>query len=501
MSLWATKSITALRAEAAETGEHSLQRALGPLNLITLGIGAIIGAGIFVLTGQAAALHAGPAVWISMILVGVACAFAGLCYAEMASTVPVAGSAYTYAYATMGELIAWIIGWDLVLEYAAGAATVGVGWSGHLVSLLGQLGIVLPEHFTNAPTRWCTETNVRDAAAGCAHYGLNMTGAVVNLPAVLIVALMSTILVIGIKESARVNNLIVILKVAIVLLIVAIGLGHLNTSNWTPLIPENTGEWGTFGWSGVLRGAGLVFFAYIGFDAVSTAAQEAKNPQKDMPIGILGSLFICTLLYVIVSAVLTGIVPYTQLGGDAPVADAMRMIGAPGWVRILIDVGAVLGLGSVIMVMLLGQSRVFYSMSRDGLIGKWGAAVHPKFRTPYLSTIFTGVAVGLATGILPLQLLGQLVNIGTLLAFVLVCGGVWILRNKRPDLDRPFKTPLMPIVPLLGIVCCFGLMLTLPADTWLRLLVWLAIGFVIYFGYGRRHSVLQRQLGAGGASR
>ena len=498
MSLWATKSISVLRAEADQVGEHSLQRALGPLNLVTLGIGAIIGAGIFVLTGQAAALHAGPAVWISMILVGIACAFAGLCYAEMASAVPVAGSAYTYAYATMGELVAWVIGWDLVLEYAAGAATVGVGWSGHLVSLLQQLGIVLPPHLTNAPTQWCTDTQV-GTVAGCAHAGLNLTGSTVNLPAVFIVALMSTILVIGIKESARVNNLIVILKVAIVLLIVGVGLGHINTANWTPLIPPNQGEWGTFGPSGILRAAGLVFFAYIGFDAVSTAAQEAKNPQRDMPIGILGSLAICTFLYVIVSAVLTGIVPYTELKGNAPVADAMRMIGAPEWIRILIDVGAVLGLASVIMVMLLGQSRVFYSMSRDGLIGKWGAAVHPKFRTPYLSTIFTGVAVGLATGILPLQLLGQLVNIGTLLAFVLVCAGVWILRHTRPDLDRPFKTPLMPIVPIMGILCCFGLMMTLPGDTWLRLIVWLVLGFVIYFGYGKRNSILQRQLAAGTA--
>ena len=499
MSLWATKPISVLRAEADEAGEHSLQRALGPMNLVTLGIGAIIGAGIFVLTGQAAALHAGPAVWISMILVGIACAFAGLCYAEMASAVPVAGSAYTYAYATMGELIAWIIGWDLVLEYAAGAATVGVGWSGHLVSLLEQVGIVLPAHLTNAPTQWCTESQVQQAMNGCAHAGLNMTGALVNLPAVFIVALMSTILVIGIRESAKVNNLIVILKVAIVLLIVGVGLAHVDTANWTPLIPPNTGEWGTFGWSGILRAAGLVFFAYIGFDAVSTAAQEAKNPQRDMPIGILGSLAICTLLYVVVSAVLTGMVPYSQLGGNAPVADAMRIVGAPEWIRILIDVGAVLGLGSVILVMLLGQSRVFYSMSRDGLIGKWGQAVHPKFRTPYLSTIFTGVAVSLATGILPLQLLGQLVNIGTLLAFVLVCAGVWVLRRTRPDLERPFKTPLMPFVPLMGILCCLGLMLTLPADTWLRLLVWLAIGFVIYFGYGRRHSLLQRQLASGSA--
>jgi APA family basic amino acid/polyamine antiporter len=495
--LWATKSIDVLRAEAEQAGDHALQRALGSLNLITLGIGAIIGAGIFVLTGQAAALHAGPAVWISMILVGIACAFAGLCYAEMASAVPVAGSAYTYAYATMGELIAWVIGWDLVLEYAAGAATVGVGWSGHLVSLLGQLGITLPAHFTNAPTQWCTDANVRDAVAGCAHYGLNMTGAVINLPAVFVVALMSTILVIGIRESARVNNFIVILKVAIVLLIVGVGLFHINTANWHPLVPPNTGDWGTYGWSGVLRGAGLVFFAYIGFDAVSTAAQEAKNPQRDMPVGILGSLFICTLLYVIVSAVLTGMVPYSELNLPAPVAYAMEKIGAPGWIRILIDVGAVLGLGSVILVMLLGQSRVFYSMSRDGLLGKWASAVHPKYRTPYLSTVFTGIAVGLATGVLPLQLLGQLVNIGTLLAFVLVCAGVWILRKTRPELDRPFKTPLMPFVPLMGILCCFGLMLTLPADTWLRLLVWLLIGFVIYFAYGRRHSILQREIAAG----
>jgi APA family basic amino acid/polyamine antiporter len=494
MSLWATKSITALRAQADEVGAHSLKRSLGPLNLTTLGIGAIIGAGIFVLTGQAAALHSGPAVPISMILVGIACAFAGLCYAEMASAVPVAGSAYTYSYATMGEFIAWIIGWDLVLEYAAGAATVGVGWSGHFVSLMGQLGIVFPASLTNAPTQWCTSANVQAAVAGCAHSGLNLTGAFVNAPAVLIVAVMSTILVIGIKESATVNNFIVILKVAIILLIVVVGLGHINAANWKPFIPPNTGEWGTFGPSGILRGAGLVFFAYIGFDAVSTAAQESRNPQRDMPIGILGSLAICTVLYVVVSAVLVGMVPYRELNLAAPMAYAMEKIGAPTWVRLMVDVGAVLGLGSVILVMLLGQSRVFYSMSRDGLLGKWAASVHPRFRTPYLSTIFTGVAVGLATGILPLQLLGQLVNIGTLLAFVLVCIGVLVLRRTRPDLDRPFRTPWVPFVPIMGILCCFGLMLTLPEDTWIRLLVWLLIGFVIYFGYGRKHSHLQQEL-------
>ncbi len=494
MSLWATKSITELRREADATSERSLKRHLGKWGLTALGIGAIIGAGIFVLTGQAAALHAGPAVPLAMIIVGIACTFAGLCYAEMAAAVPIAGSAYTYSYATMGELVAWIIGWDLVLEYAAGAATVGVGWSGHLVSLLSQLGITLPGHLTNAPTQWCTDGQVTAAAAGCSHAGLNFTGAFVNLPAVFIVVLMSAVLVIGIKESARVNNLIVLLKVAIILLIVLVGVSHVNPDNWKPFVPPNTGEWGTYGWSGVLRGAGLVFFAYIGFDAVSTAAQEAKNPQKDLPFGILMSLAICTLLYVVVSAVLTGMVPYQELNLPAPMAYAMERVAAPGWVRLFVDVGAVLGLGSVILVMLLGQSRIFYSMSRDGLLGKWAGVVHPRFRTPYLSTIFTGIAVGLATGILPLQLLGQLVNIGTLLAFALVCAGVLVLRKKRPDLERPFRTPWVPFVPVMGILCCVGLMATLPADTWIRLMVWLAIGFLIYFGYSRRNSVLQQQI-------
>ena len=495
MSLFATKSIAALRAEADAVSERSLKRTLGPFNLVALGIGAVIGAGIFVLTGQAAALHAGPAVPISMGLVGIACAFAALCYAEMASAVPVAGSAYTYVYATMGELAAWVVGWDLVLEYAAGAAGVGVGWSGHFVSLLSLFGVQLPEVLTVSPTAWCTAAQVGTMAAPlCAHPGLNFTGAIINLPAVFIVVLMSTVLVIGIRESARVNNIIVILKVAIVLLVAVVGLMHLNPANWKPFIPPNTGEWGTYGWSGILRGAGLVFFAYIGFDAVSTTAQEARNPQKDMPIGILGSLAICTLLYMIVSAVLTGMVPYTDLNLPAPMAYAMQHVGAPWGVRMAIDLGAVLGLGSVILVMLLGQSRVFFSMSRDALLGPWAGKVHPRFRTPYLSTIYTGIAVSLATGLLPLQLLGQLVNIGTLLAFVLVCGGVWILRSKRPDLDRPFRTPWVPFVPIMGILCCFGLMLTLPADTWIRLVVWLVIGFAIYFGYSRRHSVLQREI-------
>src|SRR5438552_5674411 len=491
-NLFATKPVTQLLGEAQESGEHSLKRALGPLNLITLGIGAIIGAGIFVLTGQAAALHAGPAVPISMALVGIACAFAGLCYAEMASAVPVAGSAYTYSYATMGEFIAWIIGWDLVLEYAAGAATVGVGWSAHFVSLLGLFGVQIPASLTAPPTQLCTAAQAAAHAAGCSHVGLNPTGAIINLPAVLIVAVMSAVLVIGIRESARVNSVIVILKVAIVLLVVLVSLSHLSRANWTPFIPANTGEWGTYGWSGVLRGAGLVFFAYIGFDTVSTAAQESKNPQRDMPIGILGSLAVCTLLYVVVSAVLVGMVPYRELNIAAPMAYAMERIGAPWWIRVAIDVGAVVGIGSVILVMLLGHSRVFYSMSRDGLLGRWAGQVHPRFRTPYRSTIYTGLAVCLATGLLPLQLLGTWVNIGTLLAFVLVCVGVWILRHQRPDLHRPFRTPWVPVVPILGIVCCVGLMLTLPADTWVRLAVWMVIGLAIYFGCGRKHSALKK---------
>src|SRR2546428_9440693 len=393
MSLWATKSIAGLRAEADAVSERSLKRHLGALNLITLGIGAILGAGIFVLTGQAAALHAGPAVPISMALVGIACALRGLCCAEMASAVPVAGSAYTSSYATMGEIVAWIIGWDLVLEYAAGAATVGVGWSGHFASLDSIVGKSLPAQHAASPTQWCSTANVQAAIAGCTKAGLMFTGAWINLPAVFIVILMSTVLVIGIKESATVNNFIVILKVTIILLIVAVGLGHITPANYKPFIAPNAGEWGTYGISGVLRGAGLVFFAYIGFDAVSTAAQESRNPQKDMPIGILGSLFICTFLYVVVSAILVGMVPFKELNVPAPVAYAMQKVGAPEWVRISIDIGAVLGLGSVILVMLLGQSRVFYSMSRDGLLGKWAGAVHPKYRTPYLSTIFTGVVL------------------------------------------------------------------------------------------------------------
>ena len=494
MNLWATKSVTVLRAEAEASGEKSLKRHLGALNLTTLGIGAIIGAGIFVLTGQAAALHAGPAVPLSFILTGIACAFAGLCYAEMASSVPVAGSTYTYAYATMGEFIAWIIGWDLVLEYAMGAATVGVGWSGHFLSLLDFFGVHMPAKLAGAPLQWCSQANVDAMVAGCGTAGWSTTGAWFNLPAMIIVALMSFILVIGIKESARINNVIVTIKVAVILTVIIFGLQYINPDNWKPFIPPNAGEFGTYGWSGVLRGSALIFFAYIGFDAVSTAAQEAKNPQRDMPIGILGSLVICTLLYVVMSAVLTGMVSYKELNVAAPVALAVSRVPELNWLRPFIDVGAVMGLGSVILVMLLGQSRVFYSMSRDGLLGEWAGKVHPKFRTPYLSTIYTGIGVGLVTSIFPIQILGQLVNIGTLLAFVLVCAGVLILRKKRPDLDRPFKVPFVPLVPILGMLTCLALMTFLPLDTWIRLLAWLVIGFLIYFGYSKNHSKLQKEL-------
>ena len=492
MTLFATKSIAALRAEAAAESERSLKRTLGPLSLTALGVGAIVGAGIFVLTGVAAALSAGPAVAISMIFAAVACGFAGLCYAEMASAVPVAGSAYTYAYTTLGELVAWIIGWDLILEYAMGAATVGVGWSATFVSFLNLLGIRIPASLVGPPFAFCTGTQVTQAVAGCATAGWQATGATVNLPAVCVILAITAILVIGIREAAGFNSFIVIVKTGVLVVFVIAGLAFVNGANWHPFVPPNTGTFGEFGWSGVLRGAGLIFFAYIGFDAVSTAAQEAKNPRRDMPVGILGSLAVCTLLYGLVSLVLTGLVPYRELNVPSPVIMVVERIPQLAWFHPVITLGAVLGLGSTILVMLLGQSRVFYAMSRDGLMGPWAGKIHPTYRTPYLSTTFTGIAVALFTGLFPIQILGQLVNIGTLLAFVLVCAGVWILRHTRPDLERPFRVPLVPLVPLLGILSCLGLMLTLPLDTWIRLVVWLVVGLALYFSYGRRHSTLRR---------
>src|SRR5512141_3280530 len=480
MTLFTTKSIADLRADAES---NTLRRALGPLNLTTLGIGSIIGTGIFVLTGTAASQNAGPGLVISMIIAGIACGFAGLCYAEFASMIPVAGSAYTYAYATMGELMAWIIGWDLVLEYALSAATVAVGWSGYFSSLLGDFGVRIPAALAGAPGETVA-------------MGSNTAPGIFNLPAALIIILVTTLLVIGIRQSANTNTVLVVIKSMVLVVFVVAGAAYVNRANLTPLIPANTGSFGQFGWSGVLRGAGVMFFAYIGFDAVSTAAQEAKNPQRDMPIGILGSLASCTVIYVAVALVLTGIIKYTNLNVAHPVAYAVENVAGLHWLTPFITIGAVLGLGSVVLVMLLGQSRVFYSMSRDGLMGPWAGKVHPKYRTPYLSTIYVGLIVAVITGTFPIQLLGELVNIGTLLAFVLVCAGVLILRRTRPDLDRPFRTPLVPLVPILGILACFGLMATLPGDTWLRLLVWLLIGFVIYFSYGRKHSHLQLEIAA-----
>jgi basic amino acid/polyamine antiporter, APA family len=477
MGIWAKKSIASLRAEA-DAG--TLRRVLGPVNLTTLGVGAIIGAGIFVLTGQAAAQYAGPAITMSFVFAGIACAFAGLCYAELASMIPVAGSAYTYSYATMGELLAWIIGWDLILEYSLGASTVAVGWSGYVVSFLRDLGIVIPPQFTSA--------------AGSALEGGGT--AIFNLPAAIITLAVTALLVLGIRESARANATIVIIKVAVVLLFIGFGISYMHSENLTPYIPANTGEFGQYGWSGIMRGAGVIFFAYIGFDAVSTAAQEAKNPQRDMPIGILGSLVICTILYIAVAAVLTGIVPYTQLNVADPIAVGIDATGL-AWLRPLVKMGAIAGLSSVILVMLMAQPRIFYTMSHDGLLPSVFAKIHPKFRTPHITTIMTGVVVAIASGLFPIGILGELVSIGTLLAFVLVCAGVLVLRRTNPDVERPFRTPGMPLVPILGVLSCLYLMAGLPWPTWERLLIWLAIGLAIYFLYGRANAERTR-VAAGG---
>jgi APA family basic amino acid/polyamine antiporter len=501
MDLFRRKSVTALQQEALT--DQSLKRALGPLNLTMLGIGAIIGTGIFVLTGTVAAQNAGPAVVLSFVLAGVASIFAALCYSEFASLVPMAGSAYTYGYATLGEFFAWVIGWDLILEYALGAVTVSIGWSGYVVSLLRDVGIHIPAALTAArgsellqmPTgEWQVITNaLLDGlrAGGVDPTTLPHLTAVFNLPAVVIIALVTTLLVIGIKESASVNDVIVIVKVAVVLLFIVGAVAAVNTANWQPFMPANTGVRGEYGWTGVMTGAGIVFFAYIGFDAVSTAAQEAKNPQKDMPIGIIGSLLICTVLYILVSAIATGVVPYRELDVPDPIAVAADRAGL-GWMATLIKIGAIAGLSSVILVMLLGQSRIFWTMSRDGLLPQFVNRVHPTFRTPWITSIVTGVAVAIVSGLLTVREAGSLVSIGTLLAFVIVSAGVLALRIREPNLPRAFKTPAVWVVAPLGAISALYLMVSLPWRTWERLLIWLGIGLFIYFLYGYRKSKLAR---------
>ncbi len=490
MSIFATKSIERIKTEQIGSGEGTLKRVLGPWQLVMLGVGAIIGTGIFVLTGQAAAANAGPAIVLSMVLAGLTSVLAALCYSEFAASVPVAGSAYTYAYATLGEFIAWVIGWDLILEYALGAATVAVGWSGNLVTLLHQLGLSFPAIVSAAPGTVVQLANGATATA------------VFNLPAVLITIAVTLLLIIGVSESATVNAVIVVIKVGIVLVVIGAGAMFIQPANWHPFIPQNTGTFGEYGWSGVLRGAGVIFFAYIGFDAVSTSAQEARDPQRDMPRGILGSLAICTVLFVLVSAVMVGVVPYKEmLNQPAPLvvaieAAAGRAAGT-AWaplmnaLTLLLTVGALAALSSVMVVMMLAQPRIFLAMARDGLLPAWAAVVHPRFKTPHVSTIVTGVAVALAAGLTPIATLGSLVSIGTLMAFVIVSLGVIVLRRTRPDLPRPFKMPMVPLLPLLSAFVALVLMLGLPRATWERLIIWMAIGIVVYFTYGYRRSRLR----------
>ncbi|MDX2001079.1 MAG: amino acid permease [Chitinophagales bacterium] len=467
------KSIARLLAEAG-SGENKLHRTLGAFGLIALGIGAIIGAGLFSITGAAAGYHAGPAVTISFVIAAVGCAFAGLCYAEFASMIPVAGSAYTYSYATMGRFVAWIIGWDLVLEYAVGGATVAISWSRYLVKLLAYQGLEIPAQFTMSPFDTATLAD-----------GSIVTG-IINFPAVIIIILVSLLLVKGTQESALVNSLIVLLKVAVVLIFIFLGWSYINPANYDPYIVPNKGEFGDFGWSGILRASGIIFFAYIGFDAVSTAAQEAKNPKRDMPIGILVSLGICTVLYILFAHVMTGLAHYTEFQGQdgiAPVAVAIEHTPFK-WLNQAIILAILAGYSSVILVMLMGQSRVFFSMSKDALLPSVFSDVHSKFKTPWKSSLIIMVFVSLFAGFVPARVVGEMTSIGTLFAFVLVCAGIIILRYAQPNAPRAFRTPLVPLVPILGIASCLLMMLALPYDTWLRLVIWMAIGIAIYFSYG-----------------
>lgn len=475
------KSITSLQAEAAEQGSHTLKRSLGSWNLIAIGIGVIIGAGLFSLTGIAAANNTGPAVVLSFLLAAVGCTFSALCYAEFASMVPVAGSAYTYAYATMGELFAWIIGWDLILEYSVGAATVSISWSQYLVKFLSSYGIHLPAELVMGPFEEVT------LASGETVHGI------VNLPSLLILWIITAIIIRGIQGSAWINGVIVAIKIAVVIVFIILGLQYIDVANYHPFIPENTGTFGEFGYSGILRGAGVIFFVFIGFDIVAAMAQEARNPQKTMPIGIMGSLGICTVLFIAFGFVLTGMAHYTEFKNSAaPIAVAIAKTPYQ-WLQKLILVGIMIGYTSVIMVDLLGQSRVFYTMSKDGLLPKVFSSLHPRFQTPYKSNLLLCTFISLFAGFMPIHIVGEMVSIGTLLAFVMVCLGVIVMRKKLPDAPRPFRTPWVPVVPILGILTCLLMMVSLPLDTWIRLIVWLLIGFVIYFFYGRKRSKLNTE--------
>jgi basic amino acid/polyamine antiporter, APA family len=498
--LMAKKPLSVIMAEAENTGEHSLKRTLGPTSLVALGIGAIIGTGIFVLTGPVAAQNAGPAIVLSFIIAGIGCAFAGLCYAEFASLMPIAGSSYTYSYTTLGEIVAWIIGWALVLEYGFGAATVAVGWSGYVSSLLGDLGLTLPASLSHAPGTqmvlsngsWVPATTVMGSVANLPH-----ANSAFDLLALLGIVAVTAVLVKGIKESANVNTAIVVCKVSVLLVFLGLGIiflgGHpgFGSQNWHPFIPPNTGSFGEFGWSGILRGAGIIFFAYIGFDAVSTAAQEAGNPKRDMPIGILGSLVICTILYIAVAIVLTGLVPYGRLNVADPIAIGVDVTGVR-WGSLLVKIGAIGGLTSTMLVMLLGQTRIFFTMANDGLLWSWAGKVHPKLRTPWIGTIVIGICVMCLAAFLPISTLGELTSIGTLFAFTVVCAGVWILRRRQPELHRPFRTPWVPFVPIMGMLISLLMMVSLHGLTWAVFLIWLTVGLCIYFAYSRKHSKVQQ---------